>query len=723
MARGTTKKIASAVKKPGRKATTASATALEEQCKEARQTLLKAKGTRSQYDGHLERGRRLLADVIEQKKTTQAEGTHSQVDGQSDIDVYSHAFDAIPNRYSASVLELFLVQKGLMEGRSLSTTWGIFSAFKDMWKNACGETYRGPYHCDEGTGVVTGNPALSAAAQDMMEVLKNNEGAEGGSRNHASAMTIKDMRKLMSWSYSECLDSVVSHIHQGVEGTSTLNGADVILAQRHLMVRAFATTGITIWTRNFELTKIKRKDIIWNCQGHLPYSIPFDLVSLMNRKGWQRKGEIDGALEGIDYWGILDKARHEYEVYAQPRTPEICMFTHLRAWVSFLEEVLLQWPLQPEEYIFPRVGANGVIYPSDELSYDAVMKMLTWICTEAGLTARYTSHCVRRGGARYRFLFAPLGERWSLTTIRWWGAWAEGESVDTLIHYLLDELTRYEKNHRDALCPIPREANRSFNGDHILMAPVTAAETRELKMAFDRQLDFLSGKVEAVLDKLTVSTSVSPSPPSSLTLLPSQSLSPSLHQYATTLTPLSVNPLVHSPLDGTGPPLLSSTPPSTHLPVTSPSLPPIPPIAPSNCKQRATAGKAAPLPRIGIPDLPRSPDAWHAAIKQWEDPAASISGKALKDWPEDWYSGVMRTITGVKRNIWKVIALEFERLGRDESAFLESYPEASRGAKPLFDVIQRKHEECGEVIGCKSKNGRPKDRASAATITLSSGAI
>jgi hypothetical protein len=45
--------------------------------------------------------------------------------------------------------------------------------------------------------------------------------------------------------------------------------------------------------------KIKQKDIVWNCQGRPPYGIPFDLVSLVNRKGWQRKGEIDGALKGI----------------------------------------------------------------------------------------------------------------------------------------------------------------------------------------------------------------------------------------------------------------------------------------------------------------------------------------------------------------------------------------------------------------------------------------
>ncbi|KAG2037162.1 hypothetical protein BDR03DRAFT_982517 [Suillus americanus] len=513
---GMTKKITVSIKNPGRKAATASTYTLEVQREEAHQSLLKAKGTQSQYSGHLDCGRRFLRDVVEQKHKARMDSTSAQslapeCDSDEDIETYSH--------------------KGLTEGRGISTTWGVFSAFKDLWWNVKGETFRGPYHCNEATGVVTGNPALSAAMQDMMEILKNNEGAEGGTRNHASAMTIEDMRKLMSWSYDQC---------------------------------------------------------------------PNEL----------QKGETDGALEG-----------HEYEVYAQPHTPEIC--------------------------------TNGVVYPTDELSYDAVMKMLTWICTEAVLASR------------------------------WWGAWAEGESVDTLIHYLLDELTRYEKNHYDALCPIPCKAERSFNGDHILTASVTAAETHELKMSFNHQLDSLSGKVGAVLDKLTLA-SVSPSccsslsPPPSLTIpssrTPSPANSPSISPSVSTMPGLQQNPV-----EVTEPPLASSLPaiPLTHAQNT-----------------HGGAGKAAPIPGVGIPDLPRGPDAWHAAIKQWEDPAASIGGKALKDWPEDWYSGAMCTITGVKRNMCKVIALEFDRMERYELAFLVAYPEASRGAKPLFDVIQHKHEEC-----------------------------
>ena len=49
------------------------------------------------------------------------------------------------------------------------------------------------------------------------------------------------------------------------------------------------------------------------------------------------------------------------------------------------------------------------------------------------------------------------------------------------------------------------------------------------------------------------------------------------------------------------------------------------------------------------------------AIKQWEEDDATIGFKALKDWPESWYTGVMRTKFGAKRSNRKTIAMEYER--------------------------------------------------------------
>ncbi|KAG1828047.1 hypothetical protein DFJ58DRAFT_849262, partial [Suillus subalutaceus] len=496
---------------------------------------LKAKGTRSQYDGHLVRGRRFLADVVEQKKTSQTvDGTHTQADGELvDIDAYSHAFDDIPNQYSAPALELFLVQKGLTEGRSLSTTWGVFSAFNDLWKNAQGETYREPYHFNPATGIVSGNPAQSAAVQDMMEVLKNNEGAEGGCRNHASAMTIEDMRKIMAWSYKQCPDELISLIYSQVQSGLPLDMDEVISAQKHLVIRAFATTGFTIWTRNFELTKIRRKDVVWNCQGLPPYNIPYNLVSLLNRKGWQRKGKTDGALE-------------------------------------------------------ERLLGCSLVLSLKNVSWSIVAVVLCF----GNATKKISATAVKKGKS-------TTASASALATIRWWGAWAECES-----------------------------------------------------MSFDRELTRLSGKVEEVLDKLTltppVSSSSSPSPPPSqfsqlsistpIPSLPSPLLSPPPAQ------PLQRTPsheASHEPLSGS-----YTTSSATHnvlavnlqlspAPLSSAAIQ-IRQAHQHSTHQHTTATKKnAPIPGIGIPDLPCGLEAWRAAVKQWEDPAASIGSKALKDWPEE----------------------------------------------------------------------------------------
>ncbi|KAF8873714.1 hypothetical protein CPB84DRAFT_1646381, partial [Gymnopilus junonius] len=56
-------------------------------------------------------------------------------------------------------------------------------------------------------------------------------------------------------------------------------------------------------------------------------------------------------------------------------------------------------------------------------------------------------------------MFAPVGQKWILARIRWWGGWALGEYRDTLIRYLLDELWTYEQHHSDTLCPNSQEAN------------------------------------------------------------------------------------------------------------------------------------------------------------------------------------------------------------------------------------------------------------------------
>lgn len=69
--------------------------------------------------------------------------------------------------------------------------------------------------------------------------------------------------------------------------------------------------------------------------------------------------------------------------------------------------------------------------------------MISEAVSEAGIVSAvggsFSTHCFRRGGAQYRFMFAPVGERWTLQCVRWWGGWAKGENVGfaLLVYHLI----------------------------------------------------------------------------------------------------------------------------------------------------------------------------------------------------------------------------------------------------------------------------------------------
>lgn len=68
------------------------------------------------------------------------------------------------------------------------------------------------------------------------------------------------------------------------------------------------------------------------------------------------------------------------------------------------------------------------------MSHDVIQGLLSEFLIGSGLNKHFTTHSLRQGAAQYRLMYAPLGERWSLSIIRWWGGWAIGEKVSfTLI--------------------------------------------------------------------------------------------------------------------------------------------------------------------------------------------------------------------------------------------------------------------------------------------------
>jgi hypothetical protein len=128
-----------------------------------------------------------------------------------------------------------------------------------------------------------------------------------------------------------------------------------------------------------------------------------------------------------------------YEIYEQSDTPEIDMYRHFLVWIQFLERQLGRG-LEPDEFIFPHIAVNGMIHAKKEIVHDTVQKMLAEFTVSAGLHGTYSTHCFRRGGAQYRFMFAPLGKRWSLSMIRWWGGWAVGEHVQSLPLHIFERI-------------------------------------------------------------------------------------------------------------------------------------------------------------------------------------------------------------------------------------------------------------------------------------------
>lgn len=159
------------------------------------------------------------------------------------------------------------------------------------------------------------------------------------------------------------------------------------------------------------------QDIKDNCVGPAPYYIPHFKVALENRKGWQHAKGYDGPRTG------------EVTQTVAAHCTDFGYRQYLPKWRAYLQKLQPNRKVEADDYIFPYIAPNGLIHPKRDMSYDLLQGLLTKFAAAAGLQKHYTTHCFRRGGAQYRFMFAPVGKRWPLSWIRWWGGWAIGEHV------------------------------------------------------------------------------------------------------------------------------------------------------------------------------------------------------------------------------------------------------------------------------------------------------
>jgi hypothetical protein len=255
------------------------------------------------------------------------------------------------------------------------------------------------------------------------------------------------------------------------------------------------------------------------------------------------------------------------------------------------------------------------------------------------------------------------------------------------------------------MCPIQNHPEQSFNGDGVLLGPVTTLEHRELQASIERKIDSLGGLFLGALS--LVGTSTSP-----------QTISASLSGFPAGFIP----PI---PLISSGPSSLSYSCPAP-LPIDQNRF-----LAPesSTCARKAApkAAKALPMQGVKIPDLPTG--GWRIAVSQWEAPdektLAEMGGRALKDWPEDWYKGCNKTLYGAKRGQRELIARGYSEsvihllhrtvcsysrhissCNRDGNIFEATYP--TKSIRKLLLALRSKYS-----LSRASKNGLPAERTSA----------
>ncbi|KIK36351.1 hypothetical protein CY34DRAFT_26368 [Suillus luteus UH-Slu-Lm8-n1] len=554
---------------------------------------------------------------------------------------FGEALEKTPNKHSDKALALLISYKCFHEDCGMSTCEGLSAAFKKLWEEVDGDTFRGKWHYNDARQRWEGNPVCSAEVQDIIKSVRHKTNSDGGERTHSVAMSKSYMDRILAWADTVCPRlNYISLVRAVISDDSGFSEKCLTLESRTLYTKilmnmAFSTTAWNLWTRCFELIKLKRKDLTIDHSETLSAK---DLhahfkIFLSNRKGWQRK--VD---KGIHLPG------NRYNLYPQPNMPSCDCFFWLLLWLTFLEFVHYGRPLDPEDYVFPTMSTNGIIQPREHISHDAVQGWINEATTAAGIPRgpgdNFTTHTYRRGGAQWRWMFAPIGQRWTLARVRWWGSWAENENRDTLIRYLLDELHSYESDHSDALCPTQREADGSLLGEHTLTKPVC---TQDLLLMQDCITANVAG----------------------LRTLPSLPSIPSSTSPIQTL-----GQLTNSGADGIRP-----------LPEQGLVIPAVP-------AKRADGS------------FPPRAESWKQIVQHWleGDPTRGLH-HPLRDWPADWIRGKNKALFASKYKQRAVIALEFlDRYSGNEALFLAAYPEANEGHTGLLRAINRAKKLRGELL-------------------------
>ena len=127
---------------------------------------------------------------------------------------------------------------------------------------------------------------------------------------------------------------------------------------------------------------------------------------------------------------IHDLVGQTYLIPPNATNSEIDCYTHLLNWVMH-QQGLISRPLEGSDFVFPAIASTGQIKFGEPTSRTGFETLMDNIVQKSGVmkgrNGKFTTHCFRRGGAQYRFMYAP--RMWSLKAVKWWGGWSSSDNV------------------------------------------------------------------------------------------------------------------------------------------------------------------------------------------------------------------------------------------------------------------------------------------------------
>ncbi|KIN99420.1 hypothetical protein M404DRAFT_30472 [Pisolithus tinctorius Marx 270] len=643
------------------------------QIKEAgKQTHLRAAKTRATYARHVRQAQSWLqshfpAEGMQLSPSPSHVGSgdlSSEVYGNPD---FKNAFERVPNQCLDKALALYLSWKGFQENCSQSTIDSVRAVFKLMWDEADGGTFREAWHYNSECQRWEGNLVRLAEVDDVVASIQHKVNSQGSKCTHSGTMKKEYLDMILAWSNSCCpLDSPLQYIHSVMThsepsvpllGKWATDAKTKLTTMWHIEQLACAAVAFTLWTRNYELVRLKHGDIkldrtavdnvflkyLRGEEGSLTINdlgVYFE-VHLRNRKGWQRK--LDKGMREIDLQSNC------YKVYPHPDMGKACdVFMRLHdTLMHYLLDKLHCYKTNHSDALGPisqeaedsLTGEAALVWPASTEALRMAHAALTADVAALHSTVKKMSHSQAAMSADVREIRQKLGNMSNVVT-----ALALTSAASGAYSY--------------SAPTVPRQGTGN-----------AATDAHQCQCHQRSSMQYRS----TVLPPPTVQSIPATQPHDSQPLL--------LRLPHLVQLPPDVSAMTQSLTSHIGPERTNSH----------------------------SSSSAAPLGLL-IPDVPilradgtRTPrsDSWKDIVRHWTKGKPWLNlHTPLKDWPHHYYNGKCRRLN-TKHYQRKVVATEFlNEFQGNEDAFLRAYGSAARlGHTRLLNTIipaHKRHHGDGE---------------------------